>query len=119
VTKATEPDARPVRRWLVVAVTAVLVIVPGYGFVTRAAREGTQPRSEALFSFQMYSFALPQRYVGTDAEGATHKLSARVLPFILRSVNYGESVPLALCAQNPGLVSVDRISRPYRMDVTC
>jgi hypothetical protein len=117
----TTPDAsaRPSRRWLIVLIVAIQIAIPGYGLVSRWVHDGTFARSEALFSFQMYSLSSPAGYAGVSADGTRTPLSTAGLPLVIRGINYGDTVPRLLCQANPGLSSVDRVTGHYPGTYPC
>jgi hypothetical protein len=99
-------------RPVVLAVAAVQVLLPASLLVVRWAEEGSRPRTELGASWQMYTTAPEQRYLGVDADGSTRSLDAAGLPPVLREVAVGPSVPARLCARDPSLVAVVRETGP-------
>lgn len=99
-------------RPVVAALIVVQVALPGSMLVARWVDEGSRPTSERPASWQMYSFVPPAAYVGVDGSGAERALMTDQLPLLLRAVDVGPVVPDRLCAREPDLVEVRRLSGP-------
>lgn len=93
----------------VVAVAALMVVLPGSMLVARWVTEGSRPASELPASWQMYSAVPPSSYTGVDALGRERELDVGPLPPVLRAVDTGRLVPDRLCARHPDLVAVRRV----------
>ena len=119
---ATEVPRSQLSRTGKIVLAAFLVIqvsIPAYALVARWVNEGSRPGMEYRWSWQMYSGSGSGSYEGTLADGSVVPLSDDGLPFVVRAINYGETVPQLLCDSDSDLVSVSRTSGKSGLTVTC
>lgn len=107
--------ARPV----VVAVAALQIVLPLSLLGVRWADEGSRPKRELGASFQMYSAAPAAAYSGVDADGRERALSVQALPWLVRAIDVGASVPERLCDRHPDVLVVRRTGGPEPGDFRC